>query len=173
MTTAGITDASVMVSAPREVSGTAALTGIYKAYEDITGEKLDAVAKQVGAEELVVTGDLADAIGSVDAAQIVNQLKEILDQAATMSDDEVRQEIRNIGKQYGQELTDSQVEQLLSLVRSMQGLDADELQKRLESLQNTYNTANNVGNFFSDLGKKVSDFFKSVGDFFSNIFGGK
>ena len=73
----------------------------------------------------------------------------------------------------GQELTDSQVEQLLSLVRSMQGLDADELQKRLESLQNTYNTANNVGNFFSDLGKKVSDFFKSVGDFFSNIFGGK
>ena len=173
LTTAGITDASVMVSAPREVSGTAALTGIYKAYEDITGEKLDAVAKQVGAEELVVTGDLADAIGSVDAAQIVNQLKEILDQAATMSDDEVRQEIRNIGKQYGQELTDSQVEQLLSLVRSMQGLDADELQKRLESLQNTYNTANNVGNFFSDLGKKVSDFFKSVGDFFSNIFGGK
>ena len=86
----------------RGVGDCGADPGIYKACEDITGEKLDAVAKQVGAEELVVTGDLADAIGSVDAAQIVNQLKEILDQAATMSDDEVRQEIRNIGKQYGQ-----------------------------------------------------------------------
>ena len=32
--TAGITDAEVKVSAPFDVSGTAALTGIYKAYED-------------------------------------------------------------------------------------------------------------------------------------------
>ena len=36
LTTAGITDAQVMVTAPFAVSGTAALTGIYRAYEDIT-----------------------------------------------------------------------------------------------------------------------------------------
>ena len=172
LTTAGITDASVMVSAPREVSGTAALTGIYKAYEDMTGESLNSVAKKVGAEELVVTGDLAQVIGSTDASAIVNQLKQILDQAATMSDDELRTEIKKIAKQYGQDLTDSQVEQLLSLVRSMQGLDTKQLEQRIKSLQDTYKTANSVGSFFSDFGKKVSDFFKSVGDFFTNLFGG-
>lgn len=45
LTTAGITDADVKVTAPFEVSGTAALTGIYKAYEDITGNSLSSLAK--------------------------------------------------------------------------------------------------------------------------------
>ena len=39
--TAGLTDAKVMVAAPFPVSGTAALAGIYKAYEDMTGVPLD------------------------------------------------------------------------------------------------------------------------------------
>lgn len=37
LATAGITDAKITVTAPFDVSGTAALTGVYKAYEDITG----------------------------------------------------------------------------------------------------------------------------------------
>ncbi len=52
MVTAGITDANVRIVAPFNVSGTAALTGIYKAYEDITGKKLDDNAKLVGTQEL-------------------------------------------------------------------------------------------------------------------------
>ena len=39
LATAGITDAKITVTAPFDVSGTAALTGVYKAYEDITGTK--------------------------------------------------------------------------------------------------------------------------------------
>ena len=46
LVTAGITDASVMISAPYPVSGTAALSGIYKAYEDVTGGQLDESAKR-------------------------------------------------------------------------------------------------------------------------------
>ena len=38
LATAGITDAKVVVAAPFAVSGTAALAGIYKAYEDMTGK---------------------------------------------------------------------------------------------------------------------------------------
>ena len=45
LATAGISDARIEVAAPAEVSGTAALTGIYKAYEDMTGQKLDDIAK--------------------------------------------------------------------------------------------------------------------------------
>ncbi len=37
LATAGITDAEIIVAAPFEVSGTAALTGIYKAYEELSG----------------------------------------------------------------------------------------------------------------------------------------
>ena len=80
LTTAGIRDARVKVSAPYDVSGTAALTGIYKAYEDITGEKLPELNKEVGTEELVMTGELAELIGSEDATKIINELKKILDE---------------------------------------------------------------------------------------------
>ena len=44
LATAGITDAKIVVAAPFEVSGTAALTGVYKAYEDLTGKQLDDLA---------------------------------------------------------------------------------------------------------------------------------
>jgi len=42
LATAGITDARIIVAAPFEVSGTAALTGIYKAYEDMTHDRAEA-----------------------------------------------------------------------------------------------------------------------------------
>lgn len=94
MVTAGITDANVKIVAPFDVSGTAALTGIYKAYEDITGKKLDEDAKLVGTQELTVTAELAEEIGSADSAAIVNQLKLILDETKNMTDDQLREEIK-------------------------------------------------------------------------------
>ena len=168
--TAGITDASVMISAPFPVSGTAALTGIYKAYEDITGQKLDESAKKAAASELVITGDLAEAIGSVDATLLVNELKGILDQTQNMTDDEVRAEISAIAKDLGVEVSDSQVEQLLRLCRELEGLDTDQLQERLESIAGVIDSAKKVDTFFSKLGKDIQNFFQSVGDFFSNLF---
>ena len=103
--TAGITDAEVKVSAPFDVSGTAALTGIYKAYEDITGTTLSEIAKTIGVEELVTTGELAEYIGSNEATQIVNELKKILDQTQNMTDDEVRAEIKGIAEAYNVSIT--------------------------------------------------------------------
>ena len=72
LATAGITDARIIVAAPFEVSGTAALTGVYKAYEDMTGKKLDDLAKLVSTQELTITGELANEIGSMDSTSIVN-----------------------------------------------------------------------------------------------------
>lgn len=168
--TAGITDASVMISAPFPVSGTAALTGIYKAYEDITGEKLDESAKKAAASELVITGDLAEAIGSVDATQLVNELKSILDQTQSMTDDEVRAEISAIAKDLGVDVSDSQIEQLLHLCRELEGLDTEELQERLETIVGAIDSAKKVDTFFSKLGKDIQGFFQSIGNFFSNLF---
>ncbi|OQB23345.1 MAG: hypothetical protein BWY11_01949 [Firmicutes bacterium ADurb.Bin182] len=169
--TAGITDARVMVSAPFPVSGTAALTGIYKAYEDITGTKLNELAKSLGAEELVLTGELAEYIGSEQAAQLINELKLILDKAKNMTDDEVRNEIKAIAKNINVSITDGQVEQILKLARAMQGLDVDELKQKLISFAKMAETANSASEKLSEFSRKVQGFFAKVGEFFSRIFG--
>ena len=172
LVTAGITDAEIKVSAPHEVTGTAALTGIYKAYEDITGVTLQEDAKEAGATELVITGELAEYIGDQDATELVNQLKQILDQTQNMTDDEVRTEIRNIASNIGVEITDEQVEQLLQLCRQLEGLDTNDLLARLDSVQNAMKGISDIGNTFSDIGQKVVNFFGEIGKFFSNLFGG-
>ena len=172
LATAGITDARVMITAPFAVSGTAALTGIYRAYEDITGTTLSGLAKSVGAEELVLTGELAEYIGSEEATELINELKKILDQTQNMSDDDVRAEIRSLAEQYNVSITDSQVEQILSLCRKLEKLDVDALKNQLIGLTETVQKANTVREKLSDFGQKITGFFASVGQFFSNLFGG-
>jgi uncharacterized protein YpuA (DUF1002 family) len=173
LATAGITDAKVMVTAPYPVSGTGALTGAYKAYEDITGTLLNETAKAVGAEELVVTGELAEFVGSEEAAGIIAELKTMLDQTAGMTDDEVRKEIEYIAEMYNVSLTSGQVTQILNLVRKLEGLDEEALQNRLTSLAKTAETAGKAANTVSRVYESVKNFFGSVGNFFSKIFGGK
>ena len=117
LTTAGITDANVTITAPFSVSGTAALTGIYMAYESITGKKLDETAKQVGSEELAVSSELANEIGDEDTSAIVNDLKAILDQTRNMSDEELRGTIESIASDYNQNLTEEQIQKLIYFKR--------------------------------------------------------
>ena len=170
LVTAGITDANVMISAPYPVSGTAALTGIYKAYEDVTGEKLDESAKKAAANELFITGALAETIGSTDATLLVNELKGILDQTQNMTDDEVHKEIHSLAKSLGIQVTDSQIEQLVGLCRELEGLDTQQLQEHLESIAGTVDSAQKTNAFFSALEKNIQNFFTNIGTFFSNLF---
>ena len=173
LTTAGISDAQVIVSAPFPVSGTGALTGAYKAYEDITGNSLSSLAKAAGAEELVVTGELAEYIGSDDATQMINELKSMLDKTQNMTDDEVRTEIKNLADMYNVSLTSAQIEQVLSLVRKLEGLDADQLQEQLVGIAKAAQTANTVSEVTSQVVDDVKGFFSAVGSFFTDVFGTK
>jgi len=173
LATAGIADARVIVSAPFPVSGTGALTGAYKAYEDITGNTLSSLAKAAGAEELVITGELAEYIGSDDATQMIGELKNMLDKTQGMTDDEVRVEIKNLAQMYNVALTSAQLEQVLSLVRKLEGLDANQLQDQLEGIAKAAQTANKVGEVTSKVFTDVKGFFSSVGSFFSGVFGSK
>ena len=169
LATAGITDAKVIVAAPFEVSGTAALSGVYKAYEDMTGMKLDDLAKAVSTQELTITGDLAKEIGSMDSMSIVNELKLMLNETQKMSDQEIRQAIVEIAGRYNVNLTDTQINQLISLCRSLEGLDPDQLKQRVEEVQGTLQKVSEaktkvVG--FAQTVKKVVD---SVTGFFNRI----
>lgn len=170
LATAGILDAQVRVSAPFPVSGTAALTGLYKAYEDITGEKLSDLAKATAIEEIVVTGNLSQMLGGVDATALVNELKLILDKTKTMSDDELKAEIRAIAKELNIELSESQIEQLIGLCRSLEKLDPQALKERVMSLTKAIKSMGKFERFVSNAFVSIKKFFGAVGDFFSNIF---
>lgn len=171
LATAGITDAKIVVVAPFEVSGTAALTGVYKAYEDLTGKKLDDLAKAVSTQELTITGELANEIGEMDSTSIVNDLKMMLDETAQMTDEEIREQIIQIAATYNVNLTENQINQLISLCRSLEGLDADALKSRVEEVQNTLKKVSDaktqVIGFVEQVKKVVTSiksFFEKIGD---------
>lgn len=169
LATAGITDANIVVAAPFEVSGTAALSGVYKAYEDMTGQKLDDLAKLVSTQELTITGELAAEIGAMDSTSIVNELKLMLDVTQTMSDDEIRTQIREIAGRYNVNLTNTQVEQLLSLCRSLEGLDADSLKARVQDVQNTLQKVSDAKTKVVGFVQGVKKVVESVSGFFDKI----
>ena len=169
LATAGITDANIVVAAPFEVSGTAALSGVYKAYEDMTGKKLDDLAKLVSTQELTVTGELAAQIGAMDSTAIVNELKLMLDVTQTMSDDEIRAQIREIASRYNVNLTNTQVGQLLSLCRSLEGLDAESLKARVQDVQNTLQKVSDAKTKVVGFVQGVKKVVDSVSGFFDKI----
>lgn len=170
LATAGITDARVKVAAPFAVSGTAALTGVYLAYEDITGEELGEEAKRVSSQELTVTASLSDSIGSLGSVEIINELKLLLDETRDMTDEELRAEIARIAAEAGVELNGSQVGQLVTLCRALEKLDPDALREKVQSVQETLRglgaALEKAGGFF----QRVMDAVSSVIDFFRGLF---
>ena len=170
LATAGITDARVKVAAPFAVSGTAALTGVYLAYEDITGEELSEEAKRVSSQELTVTASLSDSIGSLGSVEIINELKLLLDETRDMTDEELRAEIARIAAEAGVELNGSQVGQLVTLCRALEKLDPDALREKVQSVQETLRglgaALEKAGGFF----QRVMDAVSSVIDFFRGLF---
>ena len=171
LVTAGIDDAKVIVTSPISgISGTAALTGIYKAYEDITGQQLDEVAKLAGTQELVITAELADEIGSYDAVLIVNELKLILDQTVNMTDDEVRAEIEYVADQYDITVSEGQKDQLVKLCRSLEKLNPEQLKEKVESVQNTLKKLASAKETAANVSESVKKFFDAVSNFFTKLF---
>jgi len=122
---------------------------------------------------MVITGELAEYIGSDDATQMINELKSMLDKTQAMTDDEVRVEIQKLADMYNVALTSAQLEQVLSLVRKLEGLDADQLQKQLVGIAKAAETANKANEVASVVYEDVKGFFASVGNFFSGVFGKK
>ncbi|MCD7768991.1 MAG: DUF1002 domain-containing protein [Oscillospiraceae bacterium] len=173
MTTAGIYDAEVKVGAPYSVSGTAALTGIYKAYEDITGEELEEEAKSAAADELVVTAELADELENEDdAVAIVNDVKMIVDETGDMTDEEIQEEIETIADDYGYTLDQDLIDKIIELVRSLEQLDVSQLQEKVQALQETLATAEEYAQEALTFGQKIVQFFQKIIDAFLSIFGG-
>ena len=123
--TAGVVDAEVSVAAPINVSGTAALTGIMKAYEHSTGKKIPEEVKKVANEEMVVTSEISENHGDQKVNDLINTIKVQVAEKKPKSKEEIRVIINNISNQYNINLTDEQVEKLVQLVSKMQNANID------------------------------------------------
>lgn len=75
LATSGASNCEVIAACPFPVSGTGALTGVLLAYENATGTKLDESKKQLAAQEMVTTAEIADEIGRNEASALVNDVK--------------------------------------------------------------------------------------------------
>lgn len=164
LTTAGVKDASVVVAAPVSVSGTAALTGIFKAYEAIAGEELDSLAKDTATEELVTTGELAEYLGSDEATQLMNELKKALAELENKSPEEIRQIVLRVAEQLDIQLTDEQVDQLVNwlLKLAKMNIDPEKLLEQARSIQEKLDA-------LAELQAKTEGFFARIASLWSSF----
>lgn len=171
LATAGVTDARITVAAPFAVSGTAALTGILKAYEGAADQALGDNAKQTASEELVVTGTLGDVIGQDEASDLIAWIKqEALEQG--ISDPEALGSlIDDAQSALGVELDDEQKESVSNLMSNIVDLDIDPNQifDQLDSLYQGMQKLGQVEETATGAFNAIGDFFKGIFDWFANL----
>ncbi|MGG7177908.1 DUF1002 domain-containing protein [Clostridium paraputrificum] len=170
--TAGIENANVKASAPFKVSGTAALTGILKGFENSSaGQKIDEDKKEAANEELVVTGDLGDKIGQDDATNLINDVKKEIIKEKPKTDKQIEKIVDKASKKYDSELSQEDKDNIKGVMSKINDLDLnynnlkDQLNDVTNQLKDKLNSDEAKG-FFS----KIGDFFSKVWDSITNLF---
>ena len=169
--TAGVKDAEIQITAPFKVSGTAALTGLMKAYETTSNKAIPEEVKKVANEEMVQTSQLGDKIGEEKAVQLVAKIKEEIAKEQPKTTEDLRSLIKKIADQLGITLTDEQLDNLVALFDKMKNLNIDwnqvgsQLNKAKEHVSAFLGSEE--GQSFLD---KVKDFFSSIIDFVKSLF---
>jgi uncharacterized protein YpuA (DUF1002 family) len=163
LSTAGVKDADIYVTAPFEVSGTAALTGILKAYETTAQIEIPEAQKQVANEEMVKTAQLGDRIGVKDATELVSRVKEEIAKNPVQSEDDLRALIQKVAKDMGIELTDNELNGLVDLFNRMKDLniDWDQVQSDL------HNISDKLGDFLNK--DETQSFIQQLIDFLKQL----
>lgn len=123
--TAGVKDADIYITAPFAVSGTAALTGIIKAYEISSDTVIPENQKQVANEEMVKSAKLADSIGADKATELIRRIKEEISKANIKTDADLRALIEQLATELGVQLSDAEITGLVDLFKRMQSLNID------------------------------------------------
>lgn len=172
LATAGIEDAKIQISSPFQVSGTGALTGIVKAYEVQSGEKIDEDQKLVANEEMVLTSDLVkDGVNEDDATEFFRKVKERVSKENPQTDEDIRTIIQEVAKDFGITLDDQLLDKLVNLFKKIKDLNID-----WDKVNDTLKSAKDKWDDFvsSEEGKGIIDaiinFFKAIWDWFLSIF---
>lgn len=169
--TAGIENAEVKAAAPFNVSGTAALTGILKGFENSKGgKKIDENKKKAANEEIMLTGKLGDKIGQDEAASLINEIKKEVVKERPETQKEIENIVVNIVNNYNQSLSKEDIEKITALMDKINSLDLDfdkiksQLNDVTKQLQGVL-TSEEAKGFFAKL-------FEAIKNLITSIFGG-
>ncbi|MED1015936.1 DUF1002 domain-containing protein [Bacillus atrophaeus] len=172
--TAGVKDAKVYVTAPFEVSGTAALTGLIKAYEVSSDEAISEDVKQVANEELVTTSKLGNDIGDKNASALIAKIKEDFAKNGVPDNKaDIEKKVDDAASELNVTLTDAQKNQLVSLFNKMKNVNidwgqvGDQLDKAKDKITKFLDSDEGKGFI-----QKVIDFFVSIWNAIVSIFTG-
>ena len=165
--TAGIENANVKVSAPFTVSGTAAMTGILKGFENSKdGKKLDESTKKTANEEVAVTGKLGEKIGQDKAAGLINEVKSEVIKDKPKDDAGITKIVNNVTNNYNYNLSKDDVSNVVGLMKNVNKLNLD-YSKVKDQLDGVASTMKNT--LDSD---KTKSWFAGVCDSIGNFFSG-
>lgn len=166
--TAGIKNANVKAAAPFNVSGTAALTGILKGFENSTaGNKIDEETKKVANDELVTTGNLGDKIGKDEAAGLINEIKTEVVKENPKTEGEIKNIVQNVVNNYNFNLSSEDVDKIVSLMSKINGLNLnfsdlkDQLNSVASQLKGSISSEEAKG-FFAKIIEAIKNFFSSL-----------
>lgn len=139
LVTSGITNCNVICASPKEVSGTGALTGIFMAYAEVTGEELDEEKVELASQELVETMSLSKDIGQEEATALMSLLKEqvIVDGLNTV--EEIGESLEAYVEENNIELTEEQKDALIQLMLniSKQDYSVEEVKQAYQDIKDT------------------------------------
>ena len=165
LATAGVKNAKVKVASPVKVSGTAALTGIIKAFEDASGEKIGEKEKQVANEEVAKTGQLGEEIGKDKASQLIKEIKEEIIVKNVKDEEQIRRIIIDVTGELNINLNEKQISDIVSLMKNISelNLDIEDIQSQLRGIVNKIKevTENN---------QEVRSILQRIIDFIRNLF---
>jgi len=168
LATAGVKDAEVYAAAPFDVSGTAALTGVFKAFEEATGEPIPEASKEVATQELVDTAAVGEQVGNADAiAQLVEQVKLEIVKQGLKDPAAIREVVVRIAAELKITLTDAQIDQLVQMLVQVQSLNLDlgKLQQQMKDFQDKIGLTNEQA---QGIWQSLRSFFTSI---WASIFG--
>lgn len=169
--TAGVKDASIYITAPIPVSGTAALTGIIKAYEISADKTIPEDVKQAANQEMVETAKLGESIGKENASALLAKIKEEIAKNPPKTEEELRNIIEQAASELGIKLTEKQIQSLIDLFNKLKDLNidwnqvGDQLNKAKDKISKYLESEEGQG--FLD---KLKDFFVSLIDAIKSLF---
>lgn len=177
LTTAGVTDADIIVAGPTPISGTAALVGVLKAYQEMTGKEISDSVVDTALNELVLTGQLEESLKGVSDAEVeefIAYIKALIAKDDLTDDEGINGAIDEACEKYGVILSDDERQQIVDLVKKINslGIDLNGLVDYAESLYNSFKNgdSSSSGGIAAVVGGFFKSVFSSVGDFFKKLF---
>lgn len=169
LATAGVKDAKVIAAAPFPVSGTGALTGILKAFEQATGIVIDEDQKKVANEEVVKSGALGEEIGQEKASELMRLVKEEIIGKDIKDPEVIKKIIIDIAARLDINLNANQIESINVLMQKISdlNLDSDEVKSQLKDIGEKINKTLNENEEVRSLLQKILD---AIVEFFRSFF---